>query len=284
MAGQSSIPVLIAEKVQGLVKQVVPAISQIASQAGIENIGQPNMKMPDTCLSTTELQKILTLRNNILNQMNTVSTVIQTLSKTIDPLNNIITKTSQALDIASVTQTTANIAMSFIPAPVPGVPGFLPASINTLGKIISTLDPIIKNTQNKISTISGALDYANSILFKLIGLLKSIDMYLTKCGAIKNNGTSSDGSTLSTLNNYLTTVDQNYSQVEINPNISEVYQGFVLEVIEEPYSPTVNRRKAVAKNSQGIILLQTPLSFTTIPQILIQELKLIIDSNNLKAN
>jgi hypothetical protein len=277
MAGQSSIPILIAEKVQGLVKQVVPAISQIASQTGIENIGQPDMKMPDTCLSPAELQKILDLRNNILSQMNTVSSTIETLSKTINPLNTVITKTSQALNIASTTQTAANIAMSFIPSPVPGVPGFLPASINTLGKVISVLDPIIKNTQNKITTISDALDYANSILFKLIGLLKSIDAYLTKCGAI------SETSKLTSLNGYLSTVEQDYSQVENNPNIPEIYQGFILEIVEEPFSPTVNRRKAVAKNSQGIILLQTPLSFTTIPQILIQELKLIIDSNNLKA-
>jgi hypothetical protein len=54
--------------------------------------------------------------------------------------------------------------------------------------------------------------------------------------------------------------------------------------MEEPFSPTVNRRKAVAKNSNGIILLSTPSSFTTDTQVLFAELKLIIDKNNLKAN
>ena len=68
-----------------------------------------------------------------------------------------------------------------------------------------------------------------------------------------------------------------------NPSTLTNYKGFILEVVTEVYSPTVNRVKAVAKNQQGIILLQTPLSFTTIPQILIEEIKLIIDSNNLKA-
>ena len=62
------------------------------------------------------------------------------------------------------------------------------------------------------------------------------------------------------------------------------YKGFILDIVTVPFSPTVNRVRAVAKNPQDIIMLQTPLSFTTTPQVLISEIKLIIDSNpNLKA-
>ena len=52
---------------------------------------------------------------------------------------------------------------------------------------------------------------------------------------------------------------------------------------EEQFSPTVSRRRAVALNPQGIVLLQTPLSFTSTPEVLVQQLKLIIDNSNLKA-
>ncbi len=45
----------------------------------------------------------------------------------------------------------------------------------------------------------------------------------------------------------------------------------------------VNQNIGVAKNQYGIILLQTNPSFTTTPQVLIDELKLIIDRDNLKA-
>ena len=72
--------------------------------------------------------------------------------------------------------------------------------------------------------------------------------------------------------------------MKIDPNKNEIYQDFLFEIVEEPFSPSVNKRRAVAKNSNGIILLQTLSSFTTDTQVLFAELKLIIDKNNLKAN
>ena len=40
----------------------------------------------------------------------------------------------------------------------------------------------------------------------------------------------------------------------------------------------------VARNKQGIVLLQTEPSFTQDPKVLVEELKLIIDRDNLKAD
>ena len=123
------------------------------------------------------------------------------------------------------------------------------------------------------------MDFVNAILLKIMGLLNSIDVYLKKCNA------TSDTDTLTPLDSSLINLKQSQeaAQAQSQSKITN-YKGFILEIITEPFSPTVNRVKAVAKNAQGIILLQSPLSFTTTPQVLIEELKLIIDSSNLKAN
>jgi ribonucleoside-diphosphate reductase alpha chain len=96
--------------------------------------------------------------------------------------------------------------------------------------------------------------------------------------------TSDEAKKLTPLSPYLLNVESNANKVEIDPNKNQVYQGFLFEIMEEPFSPTVTKRKAVAKNKDGIILLQTPSSFTTDNQVLFAELKLMIDKNNLKAN
>ena len=115
------------------------------------------------------------------------------------------------------------------------------------------------------------------LLPKLIIILTAIDTYLQKCLQVSPPALSS----------YLKTAVDNYNQAqaanEFLSNSGTTYNGFLLEVVEEPYSPTVNRRKAVAKNGQGIILLQTPWTFSTDNAILIAEIKLIIDSNDLKT-
>ena len=114
MAGEK-IPVLIAEKAQGLALQLIPTITQIAEQTGIQNIGQPNMVMPTTCLSQNELQKILTLRNNMVDKLNAISKTIELLSKPITTLNTIANTTSTVLNTTDKARIAANIALAFVP-------------------------------------------------------------------------------------------------------------------------------------------------------------------------
>lgn len=274
---QSKLPPLIVENAKKLIQQLVPSIVQITDKTGIKNIGQPNMEMPGSCIPQSELQEILQLKNNLTDKLNSTSKTIESLSKPLDVLNTTVTTLSQTLDITKSSKIAANIALGFIPI----TPGAAPSSINALGDLIDILDPKVQTTKNTISSIVSALDYANNVIFKILNLLKVIDQYLTQCGI--------PSSSLLSYNEYVSNIEQNYTQnVGSNQNIEsnqspQIYNGFILDIVEEQFSPTVKRIKAVAKNSQDIILLETPLSFTTIPQVLITELKLIIDKSNLKA-
>ena len=284
MTGQDKIAVLLAEKGQELLNQLIPKIVDIAVQTGIQNIGELKEKLPDFCLPPDELKKILTIRNALVDKLNSASQTINQLKKITDPLNKVVTITSTTVNtIDSVSKALPPI-ITAIPTTTPGSPDpgkALLVSLDSLNKVLAKITPKITKAQNTISSIATAITFVNNILLKIIGLLNSIDKYLKGCNA------TSDTDTLTSLDSSLTQLVQEQAAAEAqaqNPSTLTNYKGFIVEIITEAYSPTVNRVKVVAKNAQGIILLQTPLSFTTTPQVLIEEIKLIIDSSNLKAN
>ena len=276
----SKIPLLIVNKGQELVKQLIPQVIDIASQTGIKNIGTSNVQLPDKCLVSDELQRILNLRNTLVDRLNTTVDFIEKLSKPLDTLVPLVNSLSTSNQRLNNVKTLSQLNIPFLPTSPPGAPSPSQDALVGLGIVENLLkdylSPAIINNKNIITTIQSALDYVNNILTKLINIFKSIDQYLTNCGAI------SETTPLTSLNPYLQQLDQQQTVVDAAP-INQVYRGFVLEVKEEQFSPTVNRRRAVALNPQGIILLQTPLSFTSTPEVLIQQLKLIIDNSNLKA-
>jgi hypothetical protein len=286
MAAESKIPSLIIENAQKLVQQLVPTITQIVEKTGIQNIGQPNMVMPSTCLPADDLQNIIQLRNGIADKLNSVSRTIELLSKPIDTLTPILDNTKTGLTIGKAVLLGLEAAIVAAPPGIP-IPGALINGYNKASNLINvTLPPLITTTSNKIKSITSAVGYVNGILSKLLNLLNSIDSYLIGCGVNGSNSqTSSDSQTpLISTNDYLNVVNKQFTQSQESSTVSQIYDGFTLDIVEEQFSPTVKRIKAVARNPQGIILLQTPLSFTTTPQVLISELKLIIDKSNLKAN
>lgn len=277
----NKIPLLIIKLINRLLNKAIPAIATIIEKTGIQNIGQPNVQMPGTCLPSDELREILRIRNGLLDSLNALAKTLKTLKIPLDTLNTLLKAVRTGLDVSKVGRLTANAILLAIPPPIPVPGGQIPAGINTLKDLEELLKPIITTTSNSIDSTTISLDYANSVIFKLLNMLKSIDIYLAGCGISTSDLTPTD--------DYIKQVDQQYTEAQnilnnLGQNSSEIYKEFLLEIVEEPYSSTVNRRKAVAKNSQGIILLQTPLSFTTDNQTLLSQIKLIIDTNNLKAD
>lgn len=272
----STIPVLIIENVEKLLQQMIPSIADIIKKTGIKLTPPPEFP---TCLPQDELQKILKIRNNLVSKLNAVAKLIKSLSKVTNTLKPILDKTNNGLKIAKTVLKVTEVALIAIPPSIPIPFSALNVYFKADKLINTTLPPIVTLTSNKINSITAAVDYANSIIFKLLDLIKKIDQYLNNCGV--------SSSSLDPFNDDVNTISQQYTDNNINIdniNNNSIYKGFILEIIEESFSPTVNRRRAVAKNTQGIILLSTPLSFTTDNQTLINQIKLIIDSNDLKAD
>ena len=67
------------------------------------------------------------------------------------------------------------------------------------------------------------------------------------------------------------------------PQITQI-NGFTMGTETEPTTENLKRKRAIAKNNQGIILLRGEYSFSSSDQILIDELVFYIKNNDLKAN
>ena len=287
--GQEKIALLIVKKAQDLVTLLIPIIITTATKIGIKALGKAEEKLPDACLPQKELKKILDIRNKLIDQLNNVNTTINILTKPIDTLVEIVDANEKILTGLNVAKLALQIAIPLVPTSPPGLPDLANPSIIAV-TAIPDIEDFLKNNitsiKNPIYSLKKSKDHINIIFLKLINLLKSLDKYLIGCD--KEN-TLKD--TLTPLSPSLQALDETQNQQILdaqNVNAvdfpSSVYKGFTLDIVKEPFSPTVNRVKVVAKNSQGIILLQTPLSFTTTPQTLISNIKLIIDLNpNLKA-
>lgn len=228
-----------------------------------------------TCPDAATLQQSINKRNNAVNSLNRVGKVIDTTTTVLTGISAALSILQGANSSIDASKIAAKIAAALNPALAAALPTVL-ATLDT-AKLNLNLDAEwqsrIKKYKTIVSATSLVLSIINIFVLSSIAALESIDYNLLKCDP---------NATLDPISNEIKTLS--VSQAKASQTINEVtYQGFIIEIVEVPFTDTVTRRKAVGKNSQGIILIETELSFTTVPQVLINELKLIIDRDNLKA-
>jgi hypothetical protein len=226
-----------------------------------------------TCPDPQILQNILDKRNNIVEFLNRFSTFLDTTISTY-------TGVSIAFDAALATVRgldLSKIAASGAVKVLPTAPGFVTALLSDLGDSADNLtfdslgeSKLVKRKQD-LDTLAIALNIVSSFVRNVVNILNSLDALLSRC--------LQPDQVLNPISDSLQKIVTDSEQSIDN----STYQGFIFKIEEVPFSPTVTRRKAVAFNQSGIALLETPLSFTTNDQTLIDELKLIIDRDNLKA-
>jgi hypothetical protein len=236
----------------------------------LSNITLPN----DLCLPENQLNEFIIQRNNIVDTLNQIN-------KYLDLTTSAIGITSTTLDtLISTAQTLRGLKPAAILAtaasPAPGPFASLVLQANELLDNLK-FDALGNSKLNKLKIIIDGTAVPISLTSRFISntivALGLIDVILKKC---------SPNSTLSPISQNL--IDITEAQLKSSQTTNDItYKGFIIEIEEVPFNDTITRRKAVGKNSQGIPLIETELSFTTNPLILINELKLIIDRDNLKA-
>jgi len=235
--------------------------------------GCPNPNSP-------AIKKIITIRNGLVVSLNTIGKQLDNITKTITGLSTFLSLTEIVISSLDTAKTLLSAASKFIPSP-PGVPGAITSGLADLESIIRkklftpTGEAKLPKIAGSIAAAAIPISIINIYIQQLVGILSALDIKLKQCVPNQVNDL------LPFSDNIISISAQ---QTQANATINQTtYNGFLIEIETVPYTPTVNRYRAVGKNQSGITLVQTDLSFTLEPQILINELKLIIDKDNLKA-
>jgi len=268
--GIAKVKDLIMNKSQELKTKLQPVLDDISSK-----LPNPN----EVCLNENQVQQVLTTRNNIVTELNKIQKSLNILSISIGLSSGflealIVTTTTLRTLRTSLTATTTALG------PLP-VPGSLLSGINTANEILDRLkyddlgNPKLEKLRTNIDSTSIPVALTAASLQKIILVLNVIDAFLIKCAPnVVLEKINEDTLKIVAIQNIIETSSQ------VN---NALYQGFIIEIEEKNFSPTVKQYRAVGKNNQEITLISTPYSFTSTPKVLINELKLIIDRDNLKA-
>jgi len=167
------------------------------------------------------------------------------------------------------------------PGPAGGV--ILSASY---GKIIRVTDKYdnLKGKLKMFAKIGGivltALILLRALLTQALALLKIADEKTQQC--LEELGGVEE--TQIALSAELVALSNQQAEEDNSPVVSNV-NGFTMGVEVDPKYKvgTLDRRRAVAKDSKGIVILRGEPSFSATDQILIDELAFYITTNNLKA-
>lgn len=274
---QNSIPDGLKEKGLAVLGTVVTNQAMIFANQMIPSLEKQLVKMGRECPSPGELTNIINVRNNILGQANSISGILNKITATVALTALGISTLIGLIKALKIAKTGLSVASKLIPI---GLPGAIPAAISDVDDLITnkTFDiegsPKIAPVKSSIDGVSVPLALISFYIITFVRILNLLDAAIKEC---------QPNLSLPSLSDELLEISKVQIQAEESPNLS-TYNGFVLEIEVVPYSPTVDRRRAVGKNQSGIVMIQTELSFTPIDQVMINELKFIIDKDNLRAN
>ena len=228
-----------------------------------KNDAQKRLKETITCPPKEDLDEIIATKNKLVNGIN------QTY-KGIEQVVN-------GLEIADTIIDGINITyqlLKFLPTPTTvlgvGIPIFV---IN----LVQDVKQFLANNLGKIRHINkttlNILRILETVLGEVLDLLKLLDTATQLC--YPDDIESDINEELRAL---ATQESNNQSPIVTNVN------GFEMGIEIEKSKKSLKRKRAKATNKQGVIMLRGEYSFSSIDQILIDELVFYIQQNNLKAD
>jgi hypothetical protein len=254
------------------------ALVQIA-RFGITNpkeaLGKKIEDLNVSCPANLEdLNQIIANKNKLTKQLNNIFKSLETIKIGVEFAGKIIT-------IADVVfQTLSTVILTFPSIPfAPDITKAFTAKIPQLGN--KSVQEVITITLETLKITSAAILLILNILIQIIQLvlnyLSLLDGLIQKCaidGALPQESLSEDL--------LLATQGQAEQGSPVVTNVNGFKMGLLS--VEGATDEGLKRKRAIARNRDGVIMLQGEPSFSSNDQILIDELVFYIKQNNLKAD
>ena len=253
----------IDEQIITLKETLVPVIIGLIAEFGIskatELIGQ---KLDDlkTCPNKSKIDSVIKRKNKLVKILNNTLKLIETTLKAAGVTQGVVTVLNIALPIIKNT-------------PIP--PPFDPTGTITVQKNdkIPKIETALKLTSTLNTSILTILVILRQNLVLAIDLLNMLDGLIQDCYPEAE---------LSNISSELLELTKEQSQQQ-SPTVINV-NGFEMSVETENTTNSLKRRRAIARNKSGVVMLKGEYSFSSIDQILIDELVFYIQTNDLKAD
>jgi hypothetical protein len=268
----------LSNQILDLKKTLIPSVLTMVAAFGVTGASKLILKNQDkildiinnksNCLSEEKLTSLINKKNKLVKQLNNTLKVIDITTKSLGIADGLIT----LLDKAILTQ---KITLSTIPTStgVVGVPGVFIGAITEANDLKNDNKALIeKLTRINIGIIS-ILFLLKQTLTQATQLLQLLDQLIQKCYP----DTEQEQISIELTN---LTKNQSFQQSPVVINVNGFKMGVETETTDKP----LKRRRAIATNKKNVVMLRGDWSFSSIDQILIDELVFYIEQNNLKAD
>ena len=276
---------LVLKQSQKLSKFVIPLAFNLIKEYGIDkletaleeesdNIDELKEQLKEE-FCNVQLPQIIAKRNNAVDYLNNTGKILDSFTLSVDFGASFAGILEDLIKILKGASFGINQAAKAIPL----IPGAVVSAVNDLNTIADTVTFKPDGTPNlpplKITAaqVSPSFATVQNTIVRCVDLLDRLDILITLCNPNAN---------LTGISDSINSIYDNELIAEASEN-DGTYKGFILEIETRPFTDTVNQNRAVGKNRSEIIMISTEYSFASNPQVLIDELKFIIDRDDLKA-
>jgi hypothetical protein len=248
-----------------------------AKKEGMEAVKKEIKNQLPSCPADIEaLNVIIDKKNQLTKQLDKLNNGLDKIKKAIDPLNKVISVSEDAVKGAKTAASAAALLPSTMATPIPSGAYF------KLAVAVTDLDDLINSTKPEVDEFTFQLTFIKSKIETVINMLNILDMLIQGC-AEEIGGEEGDLVAQQQISNQL--LESTQQQAEQGSPVITNVNGFAMDVISVDNTTIggLKRRRAVAKNKAGIIMLKGEPSFSSNDQILINELTFYIKQNDLKA-